>query len=324
MMSGYARTENAFAQLRNSIATEGASASLPLGAAGRLKDAILVKDHLGLYHLLTRLPEGRKPFDVPLGRVLKAAWVESDGDGGDGTWLDVTCTDARLLRTFLSLIGEMLDRSDESGRPCIDELSEVLEDWRAAISRARREIARASAIGVFGELVILEKLAISDPMAALSAWKGREGHRHDFARTNALEVKTFSGTGSPTVTIHGLRQLDPPTSGRLHLVAMRIVEEDAGDSLGDLIDRITALGIPRETLARSLGDDAPEIEDRRRRFTLEEVRLHAVGDGFPGIRESALDPSALSGVDSLSYRLNLDACPGSLDPGQLDRILEEL
>ncbi len=58
MMSGYARTENAFAQLRNSIATEGASASLPLGAAGRLKDAILVKDHLGLYHLLTRLPEG--------------------------------------------------------------------------------------------------------------------------------------------------------------------------------------------------------------------------------------------------------------------------
>lgn len=35
MMSGYARTENAFAQLRNSIATEGASASLPLGAAGR-------------------------------------------------------------------------------------------------------------------------------------------------------------------------------------------------------------------------------------------------------------------------------------------------
>ncbi len=258
--------------------------------------------------------------------MLKAAWVESDGgDGGDGTWLDVTCTDARLLRTFLSLIGEMLDRSDESGRPCIDELSEVLEDWRAAISRARREIARASAIGVFGELVILEKLAISDPMAALSAWKGREGHRHDFARTNALEVKTFSGTGSPTVTIHGLRQLDPPTSGRLHLVAMRIVEEDAGDSLGDLIDRITALGIPRETLARSLGDDAPEIEDRRRRFTLEEVRLHAVGDGFPGIRESALDPSALSGVDSLSYRLNLDACPGgSLDPGQLDRILEEL
>lgn len=324
MTTGHSRVQAAYEKLEVERVEEGESASTLLGPSGRLRDAILVKDHVGLTHLLARLPEGRERFDVPLGRVLRATWVETEGGESPAMWLDIACLDSRLIRTFLSLVGEMLDRADTSGRPCIDELTEVLESWRATLARARNAIDRNRIVGIFGELTILERLARRDPQAALSAWQGRNGARHDFSRANALEVKTLTGSGSPSVTIHGEAQLDPPSNAQLHLVAFRIEDRASGESVEELSDRISVHGVPREEILRTLGDDAPGEEDRHRRFEIEEVRLHIVGDDFPGIRASRLDASALRGVSELNYRLTLDSCPGELDPSELDRVLEEL
>lgn len=324
MSRGHTRVQEAYELLRAERVAEGESATTVLGSAWRLRDALLVKDHVGLIHLMARLPEDRERFDVPLGRLLRAAWVETIEDGGRRDWLDVVCTDARLLRTFLSLIGEMLDRSDESGRPSIDELAEVLESWRAALARERTAMDRNRLVGLFGELTVLERLAARDPQAALSSWKGRQGAVHDFSRTNALEVKTLVGDGSPAVTIHGEHQLDPPSSGALHLVAFRIADSADGESLEELTARIAEHGVPHEDVLRTLGDDAPGIEDRQRRFAIEAIRLHEVTDDFPGLRSSRLSPETLRGVSNISYQLSLDACPGQLDPDQLDAVLENL
>lgn len=324
MSRGHSRIQRAFEMLREERAVEGESASTVLGPAGRVRDALLVKDHVGLIHLMTLLPAGRESFDVPLGRLLRATWVDTVEEGSRRIWLDVVCTDARLLRTFLSLVGEMLDRSDESGRPCIDELTEVLESWRAALARERLRMDRNRILGLFGELTVLEKLARKDPQAALSSWLGRSGGAHDFSRTNALEVKTLMGDGSPAVTIHGESQLDPPTGGELHLVAFRIADSSEGESIDDLLSRISEHGVPYEEILRTLGDDTPGAEDRRRRFNIEEIRLHAVKDEFPGIRAARLDPVVLRGVSGINYQLSLDACPGQLDPDLLETVLEEL
>jgi hypothetical protein len=324
MSRGHTRVQEAYELLRAERVAEGESATTVLGSAWRLRDALLVKDHVGLIHLMARLPEDRERFDVPLGRLLRAAWVETIEDGGRRDWLDVVCTDARLLRTFLSLIGEMLDRSDESGRPSIDELAEVLESWRAALARERTAMDRNRLVGLFGELTVLERLAERDPWAALSSWKGRQGAAHDFSRSNALEVKTLLGDGSPAVTIHGEQQLDPPSGGGLHLVAFRIADSADGESIEELTARIAEHGVPHDEILRTLGDDAPGAEDRRRRFVIEDVRLHAVTDDFPGLRSSRLSPETMRGVSNISYQLSLDACPGQLDPELLDTVLENL
>lgn len=324
MATGPVRVLEAYEKLRDEQVVVGESASILLGPDGRPRDARLVKDHVGIIHLMARLPEGREPFDAPLGRLLQASWVEVQEHDGATAWLDIACLDARLLRTFLSLIGEMLDRADSSGRSCIDELVQVLGSWRAALSRARIAMDRNRIIGLFGELTVLEALARMDPQSALAAWTGREGGRHDFVRTNAVEVKTLSGSGSPEVTIHGEFQLDPPAGAQLHLVAFRIVESSAGESVEELTGRIAAHGIALEEIVRTLGDDAPTAEDRRRRFEIDETRLHNVEDDFPGLRASRLDAISLRGVSELSYRLALDSCPGSLDPDELPRVLEEL
>ncbi len=324
MSRGHTRVQEAYELLRAERVVEGESATTILGSAWRLRDALLVKDHVGLIHLMTRLPEDRERFDVPLGRLLRAAWVETTEDGRRRDWLDVVCTDARLLRTFLSLIGEMLDRSDESGRPSIDELAEVLESWRAALARERTAMDRNRLVGLFGELTVLERLAAHDPQAALAMWMGRRGASHDFSRTNALEVKTLIGDGSPAVTIHGEHQLDPPSGGELHLVAFRIADSADGESIEELTARIAERGVPHEEILRTLGDDAPGADDRRRRFIIEDVRLHAVTDDFPGLRASRLSPETMRGVSNISYQLSLDACPGQLDSDLLDTVLENL
>ena len=324
MSRGHTRVQEAYELLRAERVAEGESATTVLGSAWRLRDALLVKDHVGLIHLMARLPEDRERFDVPLGRLLRAAWVETIEDGGRRDWLDVVCTDARLLRTFLSLIGEMLDRSDESGRPSIDELAEVLESWRAALARERTAMDRNRLVGLFGELTVLERLAERDPWAALSSWKGRQGAAHDFSRSNALEVKTLLGDGSPAVTIHGEQQLDPPSGGGLHLVAFRIADSADGESIEELTARIAEHGVPHDEILRTLGDDAPGAEDRRRRFVIEDVRLHAVTDDFPGLRSSRLSPETIRVGSNIGYQLSLDACPGQLDPELLDTVLENL
>src|SRR5690625_8051603 len=76
MVNGHSRVQAAYDNLRGEQVIEGESASIPLGPSGRLRDAILVKDHVGLIHLLARLPDERERFDVPLGRLLQATWVE--------------------------------------------------------------------------------------------------------------------------------------------------------------------------------------------------------------------------------------------------------
>lgn len=324
MSRGHTRVQDAYELLRDKRVGEGQSARTTLGRPWRLEDAILVKDHVGLIHLMTLLPAGRERFEVPLGKLLRASWVDTQDEEGRRDWLDVVCTDARLLRTFLSLVGEMIDRSDDSGRPSIDELVEVLESWRAALARERTVMDRNRLVGLFGELTVLEKLAAKDPQAALASWTGRKGAAHDFARANALEVKTLMGDGSPVVTVHGETQLDPPPNGGLHLVAFRIVDDAEGESLEELTSRIAAHGIPYDEILRTLGDDAPGADDRRRRFHISEIRLHEVTEDFPGLRASRLAPETLRGVSSINYQLTLDACPGQRDPELLDSVLESL
>lgn len=322
-MSGHAWVEKAFTSIRDVQVPGGQSVRAEVGPPGRTGDALLVKDHIGQIHLMVPLPEGRNEFDVPLGQLLKAKWVATREDGAQRVWLDVACTEARLLRTFLSLVGEMLDRAEDSCRHCLDELQEVLGSWRQALARIRGAEDHRRAIGLYGELVILERLARLDPHSALSLWRGEEGYRHDFAGDNALEVKTFTGTGAPIVTIHGQRQLDPPEGGELHLAALRVVESARGETLAELVGRIREHGIPSGELAGALDEDAPLLEDGRR-FLVEEILLHVVKEDFPGIRASRLDPQILRGVGAVRFELSLDACPGQLDPGQLDMILQEL
>ncbi len=144
-----ARRERSLEILRAERPPAGKGAAALIGPNRDISETRLAKDHLGDIHLLVRLPQGRASSPLPLGEVLPADWLdEEDGDVS----LDVKSTDSRLTPTFLSLVGEMLSRVDDSGKPCIDELMHVLSSWREALAREQRGLSRQRAIGLFGEL----------------------------------------------------------------------------------------------------------------------------------------------------------------------------
>ena len=323
MISGYRRADEAFERL-TSPRHDGHMVQTKIGPSGRIDDALLARDADGLIRLLAKLPPGREQREVLLGPLLRVQWVPAPGSGVFGTYLEVACLDARLRPTFLSLVGEMLERSNSSGRPCVDEIVAVLDAWRAALARSQKELNRSRAIGLFGELSVLERMAQQDPARAMRAWVGPAGAIHDFHLTNSLEVKTYVSSNSPKVTIHNIDQLDPPQLGTLHLVAIRIEESPTGETLLDLVKRLVLHGVAQFSVAERLGVDEDVISERQWRFAVQETRLYEVTENFPGIRRSQLGESTLRGVEEVSYSLLLDACEPSLDPFQLDRILEEL
>ena len=321
MNAGYARVARALELLAALKPAAGEGVAAPIGPDRDISEARLVKDHVGDIHLLVVLPPGREKFPLPLGDVLPATWLD---EANGSVSLDVKSTDSSLNPTFLSLVGEMLSRVDDSGSPCIDELLRVLSYWREALARERRGLSRQRAIGLFGELVVLSRMARIDPTRARAAWRGRDGYRHDFFLTNALEVKSYAGSESPMVEIHGAHQLDPPVGGFLHLLALRLEESAEGRTIDELIDEIDSLGLPRGMLFERSSEDAPVVSDGTMRFVVASERLFAVTEKFPGLRYSTIGEAAFEGIVGLRYSLLLDACGGELDPSLLSNLLEAL
>lgn len=322
-IGGHERVSDALARLASSTPEYGSIEALDIGGLHRISEIKLGKDHSGLIHVIIEKQPDAPRFALRTGPLLPVAWVPSTPQRSNDL-LDLTCADPRLIETFASLVGEMLERVDGTAESATDALQRVVADWRTALERAAERANLNQLIGLFGELVVLERLAESDPARAFRAWRGKSGYHHDFALTNALEVKTYVTLNSPRASIHGAYQLDPPEHGSLHLATFRVEEGEAGLSVSELLDRIVRLGIDREDLLSRSGEAGPLVADDKRRFLITEERLYHVVDDFPGVRASRLDPRSLAGVEDLSFKLILDACPGRRDSADLSTVLDEL
>jgi hypothetical protein len=324
MISGYARVAEAVELLRAIPTAAGEARLAPIGPDRNVREARLLRDHLSRFHLIVSLPLGRATFTPLTSELLPAKWLDTDFEGGNEVCLDVICEDDSLNPTFFSLIGEMLERVEATGRACMDELMRVLASWREALARERGLLSKQGVIGLFGELIVLRTLARRDPNLALAAWRGQEGYRHDFFLSNALEVKSYTSFSSPSVTIHGAFQLDPPVGGALHLVAMRLEESPIGETIDELIESIEDLGIGRKQLFQRSSSERPISSDDRHSFLVAEERIFEIVEQFPGIRASKLSADALIGLSHLSYTLLLDSCSAYQVDTQLDALLDSL
>lgn len=318
----------AFRKLENERATSSDNyPAIPVGAQKNEREVLLSKDEYGQFNLLIQLPEGQPQPDILLGHVLLTTWETYNGDIGESIiFLRVTCTEARLVRTFQSLVTEMLLNlyAAQSNKPAIIEFVQVAEFWRKILQERFREYSLSTALGIFGELTVLKELATINQTQALQAWRGTENYRHDFTLTNALEVKTYTSFNEPKITVHGASQLDPASGHSLHLYALHVDQNEDGTTLLDLIEEISDLGIPQRSILQRLSMSEESLKEINYRFITEEQRLYLVQETFPGIRASKIGSESLQGVSDVQYSLNLDVCGPSLDVTELPRILRGL
>lgn len=323
MSTGYERVQRAFIQLREGGAPRPKHLLRVYVGSGdqRWEESIIALDEHGRFHLLVRLPEGAERFTLETSEVLSCHWETLEGR----QWLDVICMSARMLPTFTSLVGEMLDRAENSDQPAIEELRKVLESWRSALARAQKEASREVQSGFFGELSVALQIAQLSPSGLERVWKGPARELHDFAERNAVEVKTYRTLGAPIVTVHGVDQMDPPPSGDLHLIAYRVQEDPSGITVQELADELEKIGVSGHFVNSAF--DAvglSRLSDDGLRLTASAPRVHLVGEDFPGLRRSRLEQEHLHGVDRVQYGLVLDACPGQLPDEALGTVLEQL
>lgn len=311
MSGGFSRAEAALRALLQEVPTLEVSKARRLGPDWNMREALLVVDYLGQLSFVIERPESIPRIEPRLGDTLPVSWIPASADSPRER-IKIDCPDPALRATFLSLIGEVLDRVDAERGTVYLEVSKVVEDWRRALQAARSGASRQGLIGLFGELTVLRALLNIHGAEALSFWRGPSGHRHDFARMNALEVKTYSGTGSPSVTVHGAYQLDPPHGHDLHLVSFRVEDSVDGETIAEIVREIGGAGISLDILRERTDENEPLVLDESLRMVVAERRLHHVDDRFPGVRASRLDETMLKGVDRLTYELLLDACAAPL------------
>lgn len=237
-------------------------------------------------------------------------------------FIDLLCVDASghaALDVIAGEIGERLSAGLETPAQCV---SRVIAKWRrfwGAIPK--RMLSREEQVGLFSELWFLLYWIV--PHAGIGntlAWKGPSGSRHDFeGEADSVEVKGTTSTLGPVHRISSLTQLDPPEKGALWFFSLQMREEaGAGNTLPNLIDLI------RETLtgASELLDHFEKILEgsgyspiynpdyERVRWRIAEEMLFKVDSRFPRISKGSFSPALPSGVESLSYVVNLSAFRG--------------
>ena len=114
----------------------------------------------------------------------------------------------------------------------------VIEDWAEIFKKINvKRMSNEEEIGLFGELVVFEKL-MQFHEEILDHWKGPSGGLHDFIDEGNwdLEVKT-SLNPNPIVKIHPIHQLEP-ISEPFHLVVVKLKSDREGMSLPEKIDQI--------------------------------------------------------------------------------------
>ena len=135
--------------------------------------------------------------------------------------------------------------------------------------------------------------------------------------TGSLEVKTtLSAAGFPA-KIGSLEQLDDSVLQPLFLAGARLRQTDTGQSLPEVVAEMRDVAAGEAEAVRLLSErliaagyfDA-HAERYIRRFTLAEIRLVEVKEGFPRITSSSVP----LGVTKATYEIDLDKAAGPSIP----------
>ena len=196
-------------------------------------------------------------------------------------------------------------------------LFERLELWRRLLqSGTPGGLSPAECRGLYGELHVLGRLldAGLTPRSVVSAWTGPlHGHQDFQFDRAAIEVKTTSAKQPQTIPIASERELDAAGVGQLFVVHNSLDERRGGqgETLTAAATRLRQ-AVAEDPQAVALLDQLLQTAGlltqhselyAEPHYSLRACRTFAVGDGFPRIVESDLQP----GVGDVRYEIQLGA-----------------
>jgi hypothetical protein len=164
-------------------------------------------------------------------------------DEGDRWYLDVVCVREELRWLFSSFVADILVRFERQSdvEPALI-VRTCYSAWRALFAGAGPRLTLKQLAGLYGELIVLERVLARKP-TAIGRWQGPLGGPHDFIGPGLdIEVKTTLSDEDEIVYIHGLDQLACATGAELRLAHLRVESPSPnGESLAEITDRLRAI-----------------------------------------------------------------------------------
>lgn len=234
-------------------------------------------------------------------------------------YADIVCLDPLGYDSFDLVAAEIAQKLATSDTSASDVILRVIAKWRRFWNSGPRQVLSPSEVlGLFAELWFLRHWLLPNlsPAAAVSAWRGPFGSRHDFEfARNAVEVKATLARSPVTHHINGLDQLVHPVQGDLFFFSLAVAQEvTASESLPQLIDSLVEVFVDCDDvqsdlfsrLAHAGYNAADSTEYLSTRFRIAHAHLYLVTDGFPKIIPSTFAGPTLSGVSQIEYDISLN------------------
>ncbi len=251
----------------------------------------------------------------------------SDVNADGRRWLEVSTATPRLYESFYRLIGQVAE-AVLAGTAPHTALARAVGLWDSLVAQTE-VLSEERQAGLFGELLMLERLLGAGVAGAVTAWVGPDRQAHDFRLGSVeFEVKTTSGA-KRIHTINGLGQMSPSVDCSLHLVSMQIADAGTGGrSLPDLVDELRLAVPPGDAdgfearLEASGWAERDRTHYARRRRLRSPIALIPIEDGVPRLTAQAIAalPAVFAGdrIGTVTYDVDvtglghIDGSPGFL------------
>ncbi len=192
-------------------------------------------------------------------------------------------------------------------------LSDTLSKWKKFFA-LNSDVIMSEQLqeGLYGELLVLQKLIFNFGDEAVSYWSGADKETHDFyVNGSAIEVKTTSAKSNEKIRISSEHQLNPKDVENTLFLYVNMVRKSRSDgtTLPDIIKAIhSGLSEPYSSFFEEKLFKYGYISSCEERYTLGfHLRSHQtykVEETFPNIVPDNLD----NGISEVTYSLDLNAC----------------
>lgn len=288
-------------------------------------------DHDGHRHLLVPIHAHRRVRPGLDGPVLMLRKRPLEDSETYQNYVDLACLRDDLDDLFTELCVDVLDAVEVLPANPVKALYRVLDRWKALFQTQTTLLGTERLAGLFGELMVLNKLLERDP-SAHRLWRGPTGHRHDFSTgITAIEVKSTVLESGRRPRIHGLDQLEAPSGGTLGLAWFRLqhtATDGAGTAFTDLVDRVRHLCDDEFAVLGLLATAGYRPADAERyhdsRFVVAEERWYRVDEDFPGLTGQELAAAGVPvSVLDVEYSIDLSGeVPLAMEPHDVSQMID--
>ncbi|MEU6549736.1 PD-(D/E)XK motif protein [Streptomyces sp. NPDC046915] len=299
-------------------------------------DLVAAVDHDGFRHVLVPVHSHLKIRSGLDGPVLRLRKRPLEDEETYQTYADLACLRTDLNDLFTELCADILDATGKLPNNPVKALYRVLDRWKALFQPQGAVLGPEQLAGLFGELLVLDRLLQLDS-SAHRLWRGPGGHHHDFTTGNlAVEVKTSAKGEGRRPRVHGLDQLDAPEGGTLCLAWFRLhraIGASSGVGFLELLEHTLRSCDDESALLELLAQagyrsvDADQYRDVR--YVVDEERWYEVTPDFPTLTTRALGAAGVPiSVLDVEYTIDLSGeTPVPMAPaavsGTIDRMIQE-